>query len=788
MWSRSRNLILTQTQRMWFRHNKSRIKVNLYGYIVRSYKIEKEQHSEEIRSWVKDTLQEPSTTRHVIGDAGLTSNELRRRTSNQNTISIVSDEEFESSWRQRFLYGELKAVQEVVILKKTKYTMFKPEQLIVLISALKDLERFYDIDRIYKAYHLDWSSLHTHMSAETYHTFLKLMIDTQSRVGNYPVVEVLFKQYIKYPDISPSFLAMGLKAMLENKNYITARQFFNYMTQNRDVFPINEHCLLIFLKFTIKNDDLWTLKEVFEMWLNKVDQVPSPKTISMVQLELQRGGFDKGIVYWNHLSRHPKLINGEHQKSYYCMVGQLILQLDAEKWPKEQVEKEIRKLLDLFKNNVSAKKYIYFRLMKWFASAGNFQMLKTCLALVHSDAEVQISNTHHQIVCSYFAKYGLLHDLTKYLKDVSVLPKENGLKFNRQLFSYIWMCSVQGYPMLKQEWENEFKLLYNDRWYSRTFPWLPVSVNNLLCSKNPDMTGDKTKAYRVAGNNSYKILSRVVEYLQRRKINKACSLIMGQVRLGIRPNFSFYYMLLRYCVNHGITRMIRFLCTKLRHTYKYIPIKIEILELRNDIYKSMSLKIRQNGDKAEAIKLAQQKILTFVQQRQQKLNFQNYLQLTLLCSRFSLTKLAPELLLNAKKLTNVTKKYELYLFYRTALMLYVRMREPEKFLHALKEFNENQYSTYITKYWISSTKRQIKLFETKNANKTTLIELYDQVDIMRINYAKVKIEGLEEMLKLITFMKTWLNNLVYEEQLHVYRKQKILEAAAAESASDHRHS
>ncbi|AMD22396.1 HGR057Cp [Eremothecium sinecaudum] len=774
---RSRNIV-KQRARCWgYLCNIEHLNMLVYNQHIRAYSLQKNSYSEDMQSWVKDTSKDSSkdtskiqfSKKQELLDDFVTSYTSQK---SSNMESTVSDSDFGNFWKTRFLTGELKLVEEVINLRRSSELKFNFNQLMILLQSLKNSKRFYEINQLYKAYYADLENLQLDPSDKTYREFLKIIILAASKTNESDIVENLFRIYIKYPAVEARYITIGMKAMLQNNNYIMARQFYNYMLLNQETFPLVEEHLRTFLKHTIKNNDLVTLKEVFKRWVDEANKLPSYKTIAGVHIAFLKFNCNSGEQHWEEIKLHPKILGSGYNESDYRIVAEFVLKVYNNSWPENSILTKLNELLQDTNPEVSARGYLYLLLLRHFADICDFGNLKGLLSMIQSDVDIKLGTPHHYAACTYFVKNGLLQDLMLYLKTFLIKsPTNNSMNFTAQTCHQIWTCSMQAYPMLYKEFENEFKLLYSNSWYRRTFPWLEATVNNLVTVSHPT-SGDKIMYRRSKDNNDSKILSRVESHINRGKLGQVRRLITNQMKLGIKPSFKVYYYLLRYCVDSGNKSLAKFLNSNLRLTYSKIPLTVEIVNLRIRLYEIMKDGVAETQCKISAIHAAQREIVQFIKDNEACLDFENHMQLALLCSRYHIKNVAEQLLLRGKDLMDIKNKKQVYVFYRTAFMVYVRQNAAEKFLHAIKEHNSLSEGKLITKYFIALTKRHINCLHSKGADEKIFNELRVEQEKLRIAYAANKLEGLEKMLELTKLLRAWLDDLVYHKQKYLLEAQK----------------
>lgn len=733
-------------------------------------KYDKQLRSQEVQGWMQQSLNDSKSSQL----AQLTGTYV---VSKRNELpKIVSDEKWALEWEKRFRTGDLKCVTDVIQIRKVHGIIFSFTQMMVLISALENLERYYDIDRLYQAYEKDWETAGTIISdQELYLKYLQLMLKTNNVLRKYEKAENFFKKYIKQSDLDSYFIDIGLRALLENKNYITARQFFQYMLDNQEVFPITEDSLQILLSYISQNDDLSTLKAVFEDWILKYPQPVSNNTLSLIHKQFLK--FDREYCnrYWDLLLGHSKLTNSGYKNStrYHILVTMYLL-----KFHKLEFDK-VDALLSSLEYDLEEKSFLYSQLLLHFEEQKDLAGLTRVISKMKQEKDIGLTKSDHSIILKYFVKTGSLQHFLGYLKE---LKSTGNLQFDQLLFVQIWECAFQSYPTLRPVLENEFRILFNNKWYKRTFPWLTYSIASQIHRPGSDVSGDDTFVRRIAERADDKFLKRIERALEHGRYRRAKSIIIDQTRLGIRPNFQFFYSLMKFCVNNGYFSMCNILKDTLKSTYRFIPLKVEILEMRMNLYK-LADRIRKTSDNNITIRKESLRVIKeFIETNQERLNFQNYLQLATLSSRYKGKTLCNQLLEKCISMRNTNDRRETYLLYRSLLLFFVRINEPEKYLFTLKQM-QSEENLIMSKNWLNNIKSNIKYF-SKHGHDDKRPEMVQEFNKLREKYAYQKIEGLESVHDLITFLKKWLDHEVYKKQLSLYQRQLQIESKSDLKRSD----
>ena len=700
-----------------------------------------------------------------------TSNGNRLGWSKQRQVSFITEEEFKAAWSVRFMYGELETVNEVIDILEKKSQAFQPAHLLTLLETLYKLHDLHDIARIYQVY---GPLLKNMDSYPGYCELLHLLVKTQFQLQDYPITELLFRLYASCQKPDGKLFMYGLRSMLENNNAVSAKEFYCRFVKTCKELHSSDHILQLMTSYAIKKGDMQGLSDIFQLWLYNSHITPSYVTLARAQLDFERFDTMEGKYYWYQILHHPQVVkSGYHQSDYY-LIARFMKRIDRLKLPPASVQKEMQENNAYANISCDAKSLLYKHLLHTYMKANDFASLKDMLRIIQQDSEVSISMDFHLVICKYFSKNGLLGDLTSYLKDVIVkIPHTEKPVFDSRLLSIIWRSAMTAYPMLLREYENEFQVLLNHEEYFYCFPWLQNCVKNLLSLDVLEARGDGIFSVRTATSSETKKLYRAAKHLKRHDAGKVCFMIRKHMDASMRPAFDLYYSLMKYCVNHRQFNTMNFLEANLRPTYRYIPLKVDILTLRAKIYQLLD---NQNLNPGEAKGNSQvgTMIKSFITTNEQRLNFQNRLQLGTLASKFGLFELAEEQFAHAKRLMRPTERRELYMYYKSLSAFYSLAKMPTCLIDTLRAFNNEPHSSLVTHYWLRSIRTHIHWLRRNNAEEEVIDELTKQRSKMVLHYANSKMEGLHSISALTTLLRSWLNHLCEADRAAMHLRREAL--------------
>ncbi|AGO13658.1 AaceriAGL218Wp [[Ashbya] aceris (nom. inval.)] len=736
--------------------------------------------SEQLPRWMNEKDEQKAN-----GQLKATSNGKRLGGSKQRQVSFITEDEFNEVWSVRFMYGELQTVDEVIDILEQKSRVFQPAQLLILLETLYKLHDLHDIARIHQAYGPFIKKME---SQPGYCSLLYLLLRTQFYLQDYPVVELLFRWYASCQKPDGTLFIYGLRAMLENNNAVSAKQFFYRFVKSCKELHSNDYMLQLMSSYAIKKGDMHGLNDIFKLWLDNSRIKPSHLSLARAQLEFEKFDTIEGKYYWYQILHHPQVVkSGYHQSDYYLM-ARFIKRIDESKLPAVSIQKEIQTNSAYSNVSCEARSLLYKQLLHTYMKANDFASLKDMLRIIQQDHEVNISMDFHLVICRYFSKNGLLGDLTSYLKDVVIkLPPSGKPVFDSRLLSIIWRCAVTAYPMLLREFENEFQLLFNQEKYVYCFPWLRNCVKNQLSLDALEARGDGIFSRRTATNSETKKLYRASNHLKRHDVSKVCNMIRKHLDASMRPAFDLYYSLMKYCVNHRQFNMMKFLETSLRPTYRYIPLKVDILTLRARIYQLLDNENLGTGEARGNLKVTSM-INAFITTHEQHLNFQNRLQLGTLASKFGLFDLAEQQFAHARRLMRPTERRELYMYYKSLSAFYTLAKRPTCLIDTLRAFNDEPHSSLITHYWLRSIRTHITWLRRNNADEELVNELNKQRSRMVLHYADAKMEGLHSISALTSLLRSWLDQLCEADRAAMDLRREALKKSTDAALAARAHS
>lgn len=754
--------------------------------------VENQQNKDDIESWVKSSLLEPMPAQHFSSPmkttTGYQSPVPRMYIVNGNPMTFMSEKEYLSCWHSRFSRGDLDVVKSVIAMVHVSQKLFTMRQLMKLIESMKAARRSYEIHEIYCTYQ-DYITLLNEYdpNARLYHQFLETIILAEDFLKNYQVCEKLFSEYIKFPNVKPRILSIGLRSFIENNNLQLAKEFFFQALNNPETFPITAVEFDFFLRTIKRFNDFDSMKYFFNLWLTKKCDdgesskryYPTYRTLSIFHETymlfndeaglkdflsneiVKRTGYESDLLF-----RLNEFCQNLHKKSITTSSTQ------------SDIVEKIDYFLSLLKDKTSERRQFFLSLLKAFVSIDDFKNLKYTMKRIQDDKDIHLSGAFHLVIARYFVNHGLLRHLIDYYSDIVRKQSTGRIRLRIGHIQQLWDCALQNYPILTKEITNEMKITLNRDEYIREFPHIKQLIKQTSqVTRRKVMGGEEF----LRSELSQLDLERLHAFEQRIATGyfaKAEPSILENMRQGIKPQFNFYLCALRKCLDSSLPSVAKMLDDLFLKSYYKVPLKVSILWLRYDIQSKYKLGASKSGPLAlSKSQLIEFQINEFVRSNEESLSFQNLLQLSQLCIYVRAYKPASTLLEQARIRIDEQDKQQWLMYYMTALKAYARLYDPVKFLNLLKEWNANPNAKCVSRGCIRQVKVFTKLYHKKrdfvvNYDEEVMQSISTEIEYLVERYTSSKFEGLNDMNKMCSFLKSWLNQEMKEISKYERKRRK----------------
>lgn len=756
-----------------------------------------QQGKDDIANWVRSSLNEPIPSQHfprAVGNQVLNPN----RTSHLcPLIQVVSEEEFCEEWYLRFRRGDSEVVNTVLKKIREDRVFFRFGQIEMLLGTLKYLRRNFDGHKIFCAYRDFLPYLRQDDDDnEAYCKFLETTLRIENSLANYKICEELFSEYIKFPNIKPEVITVGLRSFLENNNLQLAREFYMQALSNPDAFPMGDKQLTELLRLLSDHREYRSVRTFFNLWLKKkcqaesdgTDHQPSFSALSLVHRTYLKTNDKDGLV--DFLSQdvvqktgYPWDVSRELNDFYHALhCGSLILQSD--------IETRIQEFAAKLSSNQKKREEFYLFLLNSFALSKDFANLKFVLCLIQKDCEIELKPKFHLAIARYFVNQGMLHNLLEYYSDVLRRGGPDCLQLRVSIINQLCRCASYSHPALTKEIINEFKVILSRDMYITEFPQLRQFLRKLSRIRLKGIHGNEEFGILEMSQVDYDRLEMFEKFVCRGDLAGARLFILENLRQGIQPSFNFHYCILQKCLNLQLPSLAKTLDDLFSGVYKEVPVKLKILWLRYEILTQYNtLLTHEELFSVAKIKVLASRLQDFERQYQSALNFRSYMQLTQISLSIREYTTSELLLQRAISLMDERDKRHWQIYYLTSLKLAARIYDMNTFLKLVNEWIENSRASWITHDCLRQVKSFAKLFAKRedsipNYDENLRLEIASSCERLVHKYTSLKFEGLDSMRVLSKFLKDWLDmEMRYRAKLLKSRRAELETQLSEESAN-----
>ncbi|SCU99732.1 LAMI_0G00452g1_1 [Lachancea mirantina] len=678
-------------------------------------------------------------------------------------INCVRDADFLNFWKQVFVAAPLSVADQVVEMRQSKNVVFILEDLLVLLEQLQSLERFRDIDMIYRAYEGNLPELAKSCSAQAYSRFLGLILRAEFGLRNFQTFERLFSHYIKQPYLESAIVELGLLAFVKSKNFPLAKEFYNQILKNQETFPITSSGFHKFAFEIFKTSDLNAMKAVLNLWLENARQsqlLPQKRTMMLFhQLSLRYGDKQafEALIKRNELKSLQYADSLEYKFCNFCHAVHSHQLTD-----KEMIVQKMDSFIDQIEG--TGGNNFYYRMLQIAVAADDFQLINHIMSHVSRDTSVSLNEEYHKYIAHIFVKRGQLRALIDYFLH-AVRPLKGG-HLTKVFVEQLWSCALQNYPMLSKEFTNDLRLLLNKPIYLKQYYWLEhVLWTKMISDLRTKTTKEYGKNSRLALDDGFdepRLLRKVEQHFKEGDFLSVRATIQERVILGVKPHFVVFYSLLKLALKYSVSTG-EWIDDLLRRSHFNIPLKVDILWLRQNVfhtYRELSRTHVASASHSDAFLVATTKVREFEEKHKDALNFQNYLQLVSILLGLKDHSGAVQLLNSSKKKINKSDARELNMFYSTALRTYARSRDIDGYLRSLQNWNSDTNASLVTPANIRSCKGFFKYLKahsdpTVPETRNRLSAILAEQKTLLTRFVGLKFNGLNDMRLLVRFLKEW---------------------------------
>lgn len=505
------------------------------------------------------------------------------------------------------------------------------------IDLLKE-SKFVKIHKIYMLYK-ECLPIYKQNNQVKYYKFIEIMIRVESYLRNHAECENLFIEYIQAGTVKGDIISLGLKSLVERKKFQLAKELYVQFLQNEEMFPMTSKELHLLLKNFYKYNDFSHMKFVFSLW-NKfkcgpeslVQNQPSLNTISLMHKMFILFDDTSGLSDFLNLECVRKT---EYEGSLAFELTIFYQELYANKAKfqnqmsalnREELHTKTDEFLERINRDTDARFNFYSSILKAFIFSNDITSIKLTLEKILKDDTILMLHSEklQENICLYFTKNGLFKELLQYYKQQK---NTNNLVLNEAIFTQLWDCYSTAYPMVSHK-SNLIRLkkIYDLSKKREDLSWFKQLFENYAQHYGQSIDTDLTDTYYLETSKRF---DSIMTALKCNDIKNAQEIILDSVREGFVSYFSFYYAILKKCLEMGPKGEVvaRLADDILRKTFHYTPLKLDILWLKYSVV-NLRRKSRNQFDQSEKSRIADSKITAFITSCQTSLNFQNYLQLS----------------------------------------------------------------------------------------------------------------------------------------------------------------
>lgn len=613
-------------------------------------------------------------------------------------IPSVDDITFEIIWKDRFseigFNDDNEKVVNVVI-KRLNYkrNIFKVSQLVLLISALFNSNRFYHIHEIYMAYRKYLYPISSKLIDDTnkYRVLLKRFIQVENQLEHYSEVEQLFAQYIKLNDMTSPIVTIGLKSFVSRDNLQLAKEFFiQIMKDNDNIFPLDSKDFKRFLKFLQNSYQYESIDYFVSMWI-QYDKMLDFELLAYIHYIYLINNNPMTDNLAKFVSKEGRPFKSGYFQSVQCKIITFYCQSIRNNCIDHAKLEQLNKEVDRLPSCDSKIKYWYYKnLLKLYVHFHDLKSVQNVLRVMLMDQTIIVDANIYNIIATYFVQRGDLKNLILFYNN---LLHDRVINLKSDIFYLILRCSKIAYP------DENFQLIINQlkkiirksRDDMKLLWWLYNVEKNLK-------SYDGLNRVDVSDNNFY---MKFINKVKRNDLVDAKDLLHQYFQKGTKQDQHILYKILKFCLSSDKSiQLAEIVDRHIRqddYFYRRNPLKLEIIWLRYHI------KMGQlNGSDADSrIRLQQ-----FEKNFDLQLKSQNCLDLANLMIKFKDYTNAERLLKKSKERIINNDKLQWTIYYMMSLKLSTRTLNPQLFIDLLKEWNKSSLPVVL----LSKNKNQINCY------------------------------------------------------------------------------
>lgn len=644
------------------------------------------------------------------------------------------------------------------------------DQLIYVIDKYTAMNKLHDIHE-FVVRMIDNFDMKIYEKDPRYYELIGKVLRVEFCLKHYSTCERLFSAYIRKPFVEGNIISIGLRCFLERNNFQLAKEFYLQAISNPDTYEFRAQQLHVIIKKLYQSYDLSNMKMILARWFQmyrlseehttmKKNFKPYVETLSL---------YHRLLLMHNDRPSLEKFFKEEVvvQMNYATSISSEIDRLVNEVYSMKSLSKQqicdnecqakIREvIMKIEKSHGHLKEPFYRDILKAAISLNKFSLIKFIMQIIHEDADITDRLTLNLIATEYFVKNGSFDKLYEVMESILSsrnTPNDSNSSLKCIVITQLWECALQKYPLLSSALCNELRLVLNKHEYKDKYPWTKELISK--ANKLRKIGGSNRLRVTSLSQHEFSKLMKILDQLQSKDTVALECTVTDTLREGILPSFYFYYEILRQCVAKSYLGLARLIEDIIRHNYHYVPLKLDILWLKQDVLTHAS---ERNFRESRRL------IRDFTLRHREELNFQNCIQLAQLSIRVRDYRESKHLLgLSAIRLNSNFPK-QIVQQEMTTLHMLACSHQMSEFLWEIRNWRnrESHNVEHISRDDIRRlrcwsryfTKRQQQIAEyDENITKMIDMEIKELVSI----YAARRFQGLNDIRRLMYLVQQTLD-------------------------------
>lgn len=705
-----------------------------------------------------------------IGDQAKKSSEIETK-----EVYNITDIEFNEVWlpivRNYCNDDYLCEIPSKLIEKTTKFTL---PQFMKILQLLIEHKRFLGVHKLFISNTNQLHSWrHDNELRQMYKSLLEIVLDVEKDLLNFEIIEIVFSEYIKIPSPKPKYISYGLRAFMNNNEFQLAKAFYMQALTHPNNFPMTPNELHEFLLEISHYNDLPNTNLIFGAWLSakcnnreNTKNYPLMETMQLVhemillfQDKVQLSQFTNNII----VQKSGYLESVEFKLTQYLSkVWRVLSDVAPVTAERTKLFASLPEYLNLIQDQPEKRVSFYSKLLDFCTDARDISKFTEIVGVIEKDEGVDMDVIVKEKVGQILSRSRKFTTALKYYEDL-VIHGTDGVKLpikHRYLIE-LWYCVCLDYPALIKDIANELRLVLNKKKYQNHFPWLKFYLQEIAQIKSSKINGGvglNALNFRRAEFDNLMTLDQAIKQGDAKTVDL---IIQQTMRDGLVPNFHFYYTLIKSLLKKSLITSAKTVDDSIRKSYHFIPEKLNILWLRNDITTRSKSKDLTH---TEMRRMVQGILRNYMETKKKSLGFRDYIELTHLAIDFSQYQIADRCLglawnnFQDKKNATAWK-----IFYMTSIKLSTRKLDLEEVMVITRQWIKNRDAYILTHGTIRRIKWYLSFFTKKqdeclDFDKTMLDHAYQDLSVLKTKYLDYKVKGLNDMKRLCTFVETALDN------------------------------